>query len=176
MQLYVDALDQYLYYMDRDAPAVRRGAKGHWRARATHCLAGYAQVRQQSGRADYLEHRRHCLHRLSPRLSRAARSHRRRSDTRHDIAPLPQHAVLHTGEEGRVGESRHGGSAESKVGRGRRCRRVSEDEYCRERGSIGMLSCIFVFRRCANMCRRNSYTFQYLAMPKQSPSWSPCIG
>ena len=56
VQLYCDTLDRYLYYLDRDAPAVRySGTTNPALLTPVHPL-GHAEVREQLGRTDHVKH------------------------------------------------------------------------------------------------------------------------
>lgn len=62
VQLYCDTLDRYLYYLDRDAPAVRysnvllRKFALCLLIPALAHLTGHAEVREQLGRTDHVKH------------------------------------------------------------------------------------------------------------------------
>lgn len=55
VQLYCDALDQYLYYMDRGAPAVCR-LMSQLRSSFSYSVSGGPKIRQQFGGTYYIQH------------------------------------------------------------------------------------------------------------------------
>ena len=59
VQLYCDTLDRYLYYLDRDAPAVSDpGISQNFTYPYFHPIhfLGYAKVREQLGGTDHIKH------------------------------------------------------------------------------------------------------------------------
>lgn len=62
VQLYCDTLDRYLYYLDRDAPAVRysdilsQDFAWHLLLLSLTRFLGHAKVREQLGGTDHVKH------------------------------------------------------------------------------------------------------------------------
>ncbi len=91
MQLYIDTLDKYLYYLDRGAPAVSVPCFQRMAAfsQLIGHFAGDTEVRKQPRRADHAERGQRLIAGRTPFTTRPTRPSRGRPNPRGDQPSLP---------------------------------------------------------------------------------------